>query len=254
MPSNSEQNAAEELELELERDMTVAAEVHSDSTSDSDPLLPPEHPHRVPPRPNPLPKLQLAVVYFIKLIIPIAATQNLPYINVFVADLAKAAGAKTGYYSGLVVSSTFSKTLCHGLNKSSGKCKICRALTDHLLLGAPFWYVVHLGIRLFAQLTNCTRSTWAETDSHSWHRADRFLHAAIWAIADIPNSTLDHLLESVLAAYWRAPAAHAYCPVGIFSGTTGAIHSIVGELVDSTNEAIAFPLYDIVSAVGYAVG
>ena len=42
--------------------------------------------------------------------------------------------------------------------------------------------------------------------------------------------------------------------VGIFSGTTGAIHSIVGELVDSTNEAIAFPLYDIVSAVGYAVG
>lgn len=41
---------------------------------------------------------------------------------------------------------------------------------------------------------------------------------------------------------------------GIFSGTTGAIHSVVGELADSTNESVAFPLYDIVSAVGFAVG
>lgn len=116
MSSNSEQITGAE---ELERDMT--AEVHSDSSSDSDPLLPPEHHHRVPQRPNPLPKLQLAVVYFIKLMIPVAATQNLPYINVFVADLAKAAGAKTGYYSGLVVSPTFPKALCHELNKLPGK-------------------------------------------------------------------------------------------------------------------------------------
>lgn len=41
---------------------------------------------------------------------------------------------------------------------------------------------------------------------------------------------------------------------GIFSGTTGAIHSVVGELTDPTNESTAFPLYDIVSAVGFAVG
>ena len=95
------QIAVQQLSDELELDM---AEVHSDSSLDSDPLLPQEHRQRVPQRPNPLPKLQLALVYFIKLIIPIAATQNLPYINVLVADLAKAAGAKTGYYSGLVVS------------------------------------------------------------------------------------------------------------------------------------------------------
>ena len=123
MPSQLQLNPSDELELELERDMTVAADAHESerSSSDSDPLLPPEHHHRHPPRPNPLPKLQLAVVYFIKLIIPIAATQNLPYINVFVADLAKAAGAKTGYYSGLVVSSTYSKALLRCLSKLPGQ-------------------------------------------------------------------------------------------------------------------------------------
>ena len=44
------------------------------------------------------------------------------------------------------------------------------------------------------------------------------------------------------------------CIGGIFSGTTGAIHSIVGELTDSTNQGIAFPLYDIVAAVGFIIG
>ena len=138
-----QQNITEELELDTERDMTVAADVHSDSSSDSDPLLPPEHHHRHPPRPNPLPKLQLAVVYFIKLIIPIAATQNLPYINVFVADLAKAAGAKTGYYSGLVVRLTYLRVSFHELKQSSGKCPIRRAHPDNILLGALLRYTVY---------------------------------------------------------------------------------------------------------------
>lgn len=84
--------------------MTVL-EVRPESNSDSEPLLSQEHRRHVPPQPNPLPKLQLAVVFFIKLVIPIAGTQTLPYINVLVADLAKASGAQTGYYSGLVVGS-----------------------------------------------------------------------------------------------------------------------------------------------------
>jgi len=41
---------------------------------------------------------------------------------------------------------------------------------------------------------------------------------------------------------------------GLFSGTTSAIHSVVGELTDSTNQSIAFPLYDIINALGYVVG
>jgi len=42
--------------------------------------------------------------------------------------------------------------------------------------------------------------------------------------------------------------------VGVFSGIAGAIHSVVGELTDETNQTVAFPLYDIIAALGYAVG
>ena len=47
-----------------------------------------------------------------------------------------------------------------------------------------------------------------------------------------------------------------YTPVtaGFFYGITGATHSVVGELSDETNQSIAFPLYDVVSAVGYVIG
>ncbi|KAI0681942.1 major facilitator superfamily domain-containing protein [Cerioporus squamosus] len=41
---------------------------------------------------------------------------------------------------------------------------------------------------------------------------------------------------------------------GFFYGITGAIHSVVGELCDETNESIAFPLYDIISALGFVIG
>ena len=41
---------------------------------------------------------------------------------------------------------------------------------------------------------------------------------------------------------------------GIFFGITGAIHSVVGELSDETNQSIAFPLYDVISALGYVIG
>ncbi len=55
-------------------------------------------------KPNPLPKLQLAIIYAIKLALPIASTQILPYYNVLVGKLAASEGADTGYYSGLAVS------------------------------------------------------------------------------------------------------------------------------------------------------
>ena len=41
---------------------------------------------------------------------------------------------------------------------------------------------------------------------------------------------------------------------GFFYGITGAIHSVVCELSDETNQSTAFPLYDIVSALGFVIG
>ena len=54
-------------------------------------------------KPNPLPKLQIAVIYAIRLTFTIARAQSLPYYNAFLAKIAASAGADTGYYSGLVV-------------------------------------------------------------------------------------------------------------------------------------------------------
>lgn len=54
------------------------------------------------PPPNPLPKAQLVVVYTIKLIIPLASGQILPYVNQMIEDLHLSGTRSTGYYSGLV--------------------------------------------------------------------------------------------------------------------------------------------------------
>ena len=55
-------------------------------------------------KPNPLPKRKLAIIYAVKLTLPIALTQAMPYYNVLLGKLAASEGADTGYYSGLAVS------------------------------------------------------------------------------------------------------------------------------------------------------
>ena len=69
-------------------------------SDESEPLLPQQTQMR---KANPLPQLQMAVIYAIKLTLPIALTQALPYYNVLIEKLAASEGADTGYYSGLAV-------------------------------------------------------------------------------------------------------------------------------------------------------
>lgn len=57
--------------------------------------------------PNPLPKLQLAAIFAVKIIIPTAAAQVMPYANAMIEGLAASEGAKTGYYSGILVRSEY---------------------------------------------------------------------------------------------------------------------------------------------------
>jgi hypothetical protein len=42
--------------------------------------------------------------------------------------------------------------------------------------------------------------------------------------------------------------------VGLFCGSVGVMHSVVGELTDKTNASKAFPLYDTIAAVGFIIG
>ena len=51
---------------------------------------------------NPLPRAQLATIYGIKLVVPIASTQVLPYVNKMVASMDLPGGRSVGYYSGLL--------------------------------------------------------------------------------------------------------------------------------------------------------
>ncbi|KAI0355607.1 MFS general substrate transporter [Trametes cingulata] len=170
------------------------------------PLLANEEPERGPPRkarlkPNPLPKAQLAVIYAIKLTLPIANTQSMPYYNFLIEKLAASEGAETGYYSGLAhtafsIAQFISMFFWGRVSDSRGRVPV-------IFLGTA-------GTAIFTLLFGVTESF----------------------------SAL--LLNRVLA--------------GFFHGITGAIHSVVGELSDETNQSTAFPLYDIISALGFVIG
>ncbi|EMD37323.1 hypothetical protein CERSUDRAFT_50458 [Gelatoporia subvermispora B] len=165
---------------------------------ESDPLLPRNG--QVAPSITPLPKLQLAAIYAIKLTLPVSHTQMMPYLNELVAKLAASEGAETGYYS--------------GLGSAGG--------VSHLLT-----------IYLWARVSD---------------RVGRIPVIVIGTIGIAVFTVLFGLSQSF------ATVLLTRFLVGVFSATTGAIHSVVGELTDSTNQSIAFPFYDIVAAVGYVIG
>jgi hypothetical protein len=43
-------------------------------------------------------------------------------------------------------------------------------------------------------------------------------------------------------------------PGGFFSGNVAVIYSVLGELTDSTNQAIAFPIFSLAWPVGSIIG
>ncbi|KIL00657.1 hypothetical protein PAXRUDRAFT_29651 [Paxillus rubicundulus Ve08.2h10] len=46
----------------------------------------------------------------------------------------------------------------------------------------------------------------------------------------------------------------ARCIGGLFSGNVAVIHSVLGEITDSTNQAVAFPIYGIIWPLGTIIG
>ncbi|OSD06738.1 MFS general substrate transporter [Trametes coccinea BRFM310] len=150
---------------------------------------------------NPLPKAQLAVIYAIKLTLPIALTQSIPYYNVLIEKLAASEGAETGYYSGLAHSA----------------------------------FAIAQFISMFA---------WG-------HISDRIGRVPVIVAGTV--GTAFFTFSFGLAQTFQAVLLNRVL-AGLFYGITGAIHSVVGELSDETNQSTAFPLYDIISALGYVIG
>ncbi|PSR88834.1 hypothetical protein PHLCEN_2v4983 [Hermanssonia centrifuga] len=54
---------------------------------------------------TPLPRAQLVAIYGIKLIVPVASTQVMPYINKMLDGFDLPGGHSVGYYSGLMTTS-----------------------------------------------------------------------------------------------------------------------------------------------------
>ncbi|KAJ3741817.1 major facilitator superfamily domain-containing protein [Lentinula detonsa] len=44
------------------------------------------------------------------------------------------------------------------------------------------------------------------------------------------------------------------CIAGVFAGTASVVHTVLGEITDSTNQAAAFPLYGLVWPIGSIIG
>ncbi|CDO75650.1 hypothetical protein BN946_scf184941.g3 [Trametes cinnabarina] len=166
------------------------------STDETSPLI-----AKQKQRANPLPKAQLAVIYAIKLTLPIALTQSIPYYNVLIERLAASEGAETGYYSGLAHSA----------------------------------FAIAQFISMFA---------WG-------HISDRIGRVPVIFLGTVGTALFT--LAFGLAQTFQAVLLNRVL-AGLFYGITGAIHSVVGELSDETNQSTAFPLYDIVSALGFVIG
>lgn len=121
--------------------MTAASRSRSTSARprshhETEPLLAKE---RV--EPNPLPKAQLAVIYAIKLTLPIALTQSMPYYNVLIGKLAASEGADTGYYSGVTVGGIARAAVIPLVELwSTAQRLLCGAVHQHVRLGTSLWY------------------------------------------------------------------------------------------------------------------
>lgn len=192
-------------------------------------------------RQTPLPKLKLAIVFAVKLLIPVASSQASPYINRLIEQIV-GSSEKVGYYTGLSV-------------------RISK-ITQRKYLGNV--------------LTNCSRDSQSSSFSlaqtlamYPWARlSDRIGRRPVVLIGSVGIAVstalfgfVDSLWEIVVFRFLCKHCIMSSFTVlitrsagGLFCGTTGAVHAIVGELTDETNQSTAFPLYDIVAAVGLMVG
>ncbi|KAI0085416.1 MFS general substrate transporter [Irpex rosettiformis] len=75
-------------------------EVAADEHDENAPLL--SKAHGAGSQETPLPRAQLAAIYFIKLTIPVVYTQVQPYLNKMISELDLPPGRPVGYYSGLL--------------------------------------------------------------------------------------------------------------------------------------------------------
>ncbi|GJE97069.1 MFS general substrate transporter [Phanerochaete sordida] len=187
--------------FEYREDSPLLAHDDADSRPRSPAALAGEPPTRARAPPTPLPRAQLAAIYAIKLVVPIASTQALPYVNKMLAGLGVPSERDVGYYSGLLS---------------------------------------------FAHTAGSFSTIYAWGRLSDWVGRTPVIGFGMLGLA------LSTLLFGASQSIAMAVAARLLG--GVFSGFIGVIHSVVGELSDTSNQATAFPFYDIISALGFVIG
>ncbi|KAG2115131.1 major facilitator superfamily domain-containing protein [Suillus discolor] len=170
------------------------------------------------PKSTPLPKGQLTALCIVRLVEPITFTQLFPYVNEFMSDLHLTDDpSKIGFYSGLVESA-------------------------------------------FAVSQLCSIYHWARLSDVIGRRPVIFLGIIGLAITTLMFG-LSKSLASVLVARCLggehsipAPKLISNSVGGLFSGNIAVIHSVLGEITDSTNQMVAFPIYGLAWPIGSIIG
>lgn len=100
---------------------------------------------------TPLPKVQLGILCYLRLLDPLNFSQIFPYINEYLAILQVTDDpSRVGFYSGLVVSSSYFDGIRNASEQHcAGKCFRLGPSCRNLSLGFNVWYVIPASISLW---------------------------------------------------------------------------------------------------------
>ncbi|KAI0664917.1 MFS general substrate transporter [Cubamyces menziesii] len=168
-------------------------------------------------RTTPIPKAQLATLCAVRLVDPIAFTQIFPYVNEMMERLHLTQDhSKIGFYSGLVEGVVVDRVFVGTCSQESS----------------------------FAIAQVVSIYQWARLSDTIGRRP-----VVLLGIFGIGLATLFMGVSTTLAG-----VILARCLGGFFSGNIAVIHSVLGEITDSTNQSIAFPLYGLCWPLGAIIG
>lgn len=195
-------------------------------------------PAKLRPSSTPLPTAQLVCLCIIRLVDPIAFTQIFPYVNEMMAHLHLTNDpSRVGFYSGLA-ESVFSI------------CSLFSIYQWARLSGARLPVIFYLLLYLIYIL----RRNRTSARYFHWHSWCESRDCALW-LTTVPSW---HFTRAV---YWSVAFGHLSSTSimnvitgGFFSGNTAVIHSVLGEITDSTNRAIAFPVFALAWPFGSIIG
>lgn len=228
---------------------------HCTTLDESSPLLahptpnslesqPSSPPAKVQPTSTPLPKTQLVCLCIIRLVDPITFTQIFPYVNEMMAHLHLTNDpSRVGFYSGLAESafsicSLFS--IYQWARLSGARLPFFLSLERSRILS----YIINLYLR---------RNRTSARDFH-WRPRCESCDSALWFTTDSSWYSTRAVHRSVIFGHSPSTFVTSIVTGGFFSGNTAVIFAVLGEMTDSTNQAIAFPIFGLAWPIGSIIG